>query len=260
MAWLLPLSAPEVPLLRAVLAALAILALVKVMQLAVHPEPDRWAPLQRLWHGLVPFDVADTTRVAPALDTKLFFAIAVHAGLAGLALVALVYLPRESGIGINLARLALGITLAYSGMEAISEGIRLLHLLAGIAVSPIQRSPILAQSIREFWSERWNLPVNGWLESMVFRPMNDRFGPGTGVMAAFTVSGLLHGWMFLVSIGIVGAVMATAFFVLNGMFVLVETMFRLRQVAEWKRRSWTLGMLGMASPLYVEPGLQLLGL
>ncbi len=260
MAWVLPLSAPAIPLLRAVLAAVAILALVKVVQLAVHPEPERWAPLKRLWHGLAPFDIADTERVTPALDKKLLLVIALHAGLALLALLGLFYLPRESGIGTNLARLALGITLAYSGMETLSETIRLLHLLAGIAVSPMQRSPILAQSIREFWSERWNLPVNGWLESLVFRPFNERFGPGTGVMAAFTVSGLLHGWMFLVSIGIIGAVMATAFFVFNGMFVLVETMFRLRQVAEWKRRAWTLGMLGMASPLYIEPGLQVLGL
>lgn len=259
-AWVLPLSAPAVPLLQAALAAIAILALVKVAQLAVHPEPDRWAPLMRLWHGLMPFDVADTQPVAPALDRKLLLTIGLHASLALLALLALVYLPRESGIVTNLARLGLGITLAYSGMETISESIRLLHLLAGIAVSPIQRSPILAQSIREFWSERWNLPVNGWLESLVFRPMNERFGPGTGVMAAFTVSGLLHGWMFLVSIGLVGAVMATAFFVFNGMLVLVETMFRLRQVSEWKRRAWTLGMLGMASPLYIEPGLQVLGL
>ncbi|OGT58261.1 MAG: hypothetical protein A3E01_03720 [Gammaproteobacteria bacterium RIFCSPHIGHO2_12_FULL_63_22] len=258
--WVLPLSAPDVPLLRAVLAAVAILALVKVVQLAVHPEPDRWAPLKRLWHGLAPFDVADTERVAPVLDKKLLLAVTLHAGLAVLALVGLFYLPRESGIGTNLARLGLGITLAYSGMETISESIRLLHLLGGIAVSPIQRSPILAQSIREFWSERWNLPVNGWLETLVFRPVNERFGPGTGVMAAFTVSGLLHGWMFLVSIGIVGAVMGFAFFAFNGMFVLVETMFRLRQVAEWKRRAWTLGMLGMASPLYIEPGLQVLGL
>lgn len=260
MAWVLPLSAPAVPLLRAVLAAVAILALVKVLQLALQPESDRWAPLKRLWHGLAPFDVADTERVASSLDKKLLLAIALHAALALLALLGLLYLPRESGIGTNLARLGLGITLAYSGMETISETIRLLHLLAGISVSPIQRNPILAQSIREFWSERWNLPVNGWLESLVFRPMNARFGPGTGVMAAFTVSGLLHGWMFLVSIGIVGAVMACAFFVFNGMLVLVETMFRLRQVAEWKRRAWTLGMLGMASPLYIEPGLQVLGL
>lgn len=260
MAWVLPLSAPAVPLLRAVLAAVAILALVKVLQLSLQPESDRWAPLKRLWHGLAPFDVADTERVAPTLDKKLLLAIALHAALALLALLGLLYLPREPGIGTNLARLGLGITLAYSGMETISETIRLLHLLAGIAVSPIQRNPILAQSIREFWSERWNLPVNGWLESLVFRPMNARFGPGTGVMAAFTVSGLLHGWMFLVSIGIVGAVMACAFFVFNGMLVLVETMFRLRQVAQWKRRAWTLGMLGMASPLYIEPGLQVLGL
>ena len=259
-AWVLPLSAPAVPLLRAVLAALAILALVKAVQLAVHPEPDRWAPIKRLWHGLAPFDVADTERVPPSLDKTLLLLIALHASLALLALLALLYMPRESGIATNLARLGLGITLAYSGMETISETIRLVHLLAGIAVSPIQRSPILAQSIREFWSERWNLPVNGWLESLVFKPVNARFGPGTGVMAAFAVSGVLHGWMFLLSIGIVGAVMACAFFVFNGMFVLVETMFRLRQVAEWKRRAWTLGMLGMASPLYIEPGLQVLGL
>ena len=259
-AWLLPLAAPAIPLMRALMAAVAILALVKVVQLAQQPESDRWAPLKRLWHGLAPFDVSSAQRVASSVDRGSVLAALLHAGLALLALTALAHLPRESGVGINLARLGLGGTLVYCGMEAICEILRALHLWAGFKVPPIQRNPIMSQSIREFWSERWNLPVSGWLESMVFRPVNERVGPGAAVMAAFGVSGLLHGWMFLVSIGFMGALLATGFFLFNGLFVLVETTIRVRRFTPIQRRMWTLGMLGLVSPLYIEPALQLLGL
>ena len=259
-AWLLPLAAPAIPLMRALMAAVAILALVKVMQLAQQPESDRWAPVKRLWHGLAPFDVSAASRVAASVDRKSLLAVALHGGLALVALAVLAHLPRESGIAINLSRLGLGITLVYCGMEAICEILRVLHLLAGFEVPPIQRNPILSQSIREFWSERWNLPVSGWLESLVFKPVNDRVGPALAVMAAFAVSGLLHGWMFLVSIGFLGALLATGFFVINGLFVLVESSLRIRRFTSLQRRVWTLGMLGLLSPLYVEPVLQLLGL
>ena len=259
-AWVLPLAAPDVPLLRALMAAVAILALVKIVQLAQQPDSDRWAPLKRLWHGLVPFDVSSTRAVPASLDKASLLAALLHLALALLAVAALMHLPREASIGINLARLGLGAVLAYSGMEAISETLRLAHLLAGIEVSPIQRHPIAAKSIREFWSERWNLPVSGWLQSMVFRPVNDRVGPGAAVLAAFAVSGLLHGWMFLVSIGFLGALLATGFFLFNGLFVLVETTIRVRRFSTLQRRLWTLGMLGLVSPLYIEPGLELLGL
>lgn len=255
---MLPLFVPAGPLPRAVLAALGLLAVVKVLQVARAPE--QWPARSRFWHGLAPFDVAATQRVAPALDRKLLRSVLVHGALAALALLGLFLLPRSLPLGPGLLRLLLGAGFAYTAMEAVTEGIRFVHLLAGVAVPPLQAAPIRSRSIREFWSQRWNRPVSDWLNEFVFRPVARRQGALLGVLAAFSASGLLHAWMFYVAAGLAAALMAAAFFVFNAIFVLVESAIDIRSLPTPARRVWTLGMLLISSPLFVEPMLRVLGL
>ena len=257
-ALIFPLFVPSPALLRAVLACLGLLAVVKVVQIA--PAPELWPPRYRLWHGLVPFDLADTQRVTPSLDRKLLLSIALHAGLALLALSGLILLPRSLSVGLMLVRLMLGTWLVYTAMDAITGAIRLAHLLAGVAVPPIQQTPILSQSVREFWSRRWNLPVSGWLDTFVFRPVAARQGSTLALVAAFGVSALLHAWMFFTAAGLTIAILAAVFFLLQALFVLVESAIGIRFLVPSLRRSWTLGMLLISSPLFVEPVLRVLGL
>ena len=257
-ALMFPLYVSLGPLPRAMLAALGMLAVVKVLQVAQAPE--QWPANSRFWQGLAPFDIATTRRVEPVLDRKLLRSTTLNAGLALLALLGLLLLPRSLPTELVLLRLLLGAGLAYTAMEAVTEGLRLLHLLAGVAVPPLQSTPILSQSIREFWSQRWNRPVSGWLNEFVFRPVARRQGSILGVLATFAVSGLLHAWMFYVSVGLLAALMAEAFFVFNAVFVLVESAIGIRALAPTWQRTWTLGLLLLSSPLFVEPMLQVLGL
>lgn len=257
-ALLLPLYIPAGPLPRALLSSLALLCLVKVLQIAQHPE--RWPRGVRLWHTFAPFDIENTQRRERLLDRRLLTSVGLHSALALAALLCLWLLPRALPLTLMLLRMALGALLVYSAMDAVTGTVRLAHGLSGVAVPSIQETPIASQSIREFWSQRWNKPVSDWLAEFVFLPVSRRSNAGWGVMASFATSGLLHAWMFYSALGFGPALMAFAFFIFQAMFVLVESFIRLRQLSPRLRRAWTLGMLGISSPLFVEPVLRVLGL
>ena len=257
-ALLLPLYVPAGALPRALLSCLALLSLVKVLQIAQHP--DRWPAGDRLWHAFAPFDIKRTRPRPRTLDRPLLKLVLLHCSLALAALLGLWLLPRALPLGLMLLRMGLGALLVYSGMDAVTEALRLAHGLSGVSVPPIQATPIASQSIREFWSQRWNKPVSEWLAEFVFIPVSRRSNAGWGVMASFAASGLLHAWMFYSAVGLGPAIMAFAFFIFQAMFVMVESFIRLRQLSQRLRRAWTLGMLAISSPLFVEPVLRVLGL
>ena len=257
-ALLLPLYVPGGPLPRALLSCLALLSLVKVLQIA--QDPDRWPVGERSWHAFAPFDIDDTQPRERVLDRALLKLLLLHSALALAALLCLWLLPRALPLGMMLVRMGLGALLVYSGMDAITEALRLAHGLFGVSVPPIQETPIASQSVREFWSRRWNKPVSEWLEKYVFIPVSRRSNAGWGLMATFATSGLLHAWMFYTAVGMVPAMMAFAFFIFQAMFVMVESFIRMRDLSPRLRRAWTLGMLGISSPLFVEPVLRVLGL
>lgn len=255
-AFALPLLAPLPALARAVLACMGLLALVKVLQ--ANAMPDRWSLAKRLWHAVAPFDLDKTTRVAPGMDWRLLGMIMIHSAIAAAALWALAARP-VADLQWPAVRWLLGVIVAYSGMEVITEAIRLGHLLFGVSVAPIQSVPLLSTSVREFWSKRWNRPVSGWLNRFVFIPVVRTRGLIAGLFAAFLVSGALHGWMFYVAVGLKGAVMATLFFVLQALFVIAESAMAVERWPVLLRRAWTLGLLLASSPLFVLPLLDVLG-
>ena len=257
-ALLFPYFAPASPVLRAVLACMGLLAMVKVLQIAT--KPARWAAQPRIWHALAPFDIDRTARVSPALDWRLLIVLVAYALLAFAAGFELAHpLPLTTGYWFWF-RILLGCALVYCGMEVITGAIRFLHRLAGVDVPPIQRMPILSQSIAEFWSKRWNRSVSGWLSEFVFLPLVRRRRPVLALIAAFAASAALHAWMFFVAAGGQAALMASTFFLLQAALVLVESRLHIARWPSPVRRLWTLGLLFASSPLFVLPVLQALRL
>jgi hypothetical protein len=253
----LPSIAPLPPLSRALLACLGMLGLLKLLQLDFEP---RWAGHHPLWHGLSPFDVSKARRVPPAVDARLLGGIALHAALLALVVLALLHLPVQAGWLRSAWRLLLGAGLVYAAMEMATEGLRFAHRLAGIAVPPIQRTPILARGVGEFWSQRWNRPVSAWLHQYAFLPLAKRGRPLPALLAAFAVSAALHAWMYYAALGLRAALSVTAFFLLQAPIVLLETKLR---VSRWPRpaaHAWTLSWLLLTSPLFVAPLLRGLAL
>lgn len=256
-ALLLPFYLPAGPLPRALMGALALLAVVKVLR--VRQDPARWSPRMRMWSALAPFDVERTHRVAPALDRPLLAWAVLHAVIALSVLYALSIFPRTLSFPMQVLRLLLGGALVYAGMEAVTEVLRLLHRLAGIEVPALQDRPLLSTSIREFWSRRWNRPVNGWLAEFVFTPVTARTGFTEGLLATFAASGILHAWVFVAAVGWIAAMLAGLFFLFQGIFVLLETAIGMRRASTGLQRLWTLGLLGLSSPLFVDPVLRVFG-
>ncbi|MEW6144273.1 MAG: MBOAT family protein [Thermodesulfobacteriota bacterium] len=62
----------------------------------------------------------------------------------------------------------------------------------GVHAVPMMNSPLLASSLPEFWSSRWNLAFRDLARIFVFRPVLRKCGIVYAVVAAFVFSGILH--------------------------------------------------------------------
>lgn len=255
----LPFFVPLDSLARALLAAPALLAIVKVLQVARDPAAFA-SPRLRLWHAFMPFDVLPVSRIRPTFEPRLLVRVLAHAALAGAAIAILEWLPRKLVIPQMAARLVLGALFVYAGMEAATGLVRLVHRWAGRNVAPLQDRPLRARTLREFWNRRWNRPVSGWLATYVYEPVAANRGAERALFAAFATSGLLHGWMFLAAAGWVAALSTALFFVFQALFVLAESAVGLRKARPGVQRAWTAGLLALSSPLFVDPMLRVLGL
>ena len=116
------------------------------------------------------------------------------------------------------------------------------------------RAPILAESLGEFWSQRWNLPFSEMVSLSVALPLRATVGRGGGVFAAFLVSGLLHELAISVPVdaGYGGPIL---YFALHGAAVLAERHLerRKRGVSGWRGRLWTILWLIVPLPLLFHP-------
>lgn len=72
------------------------------------------------------------------------------------------------------------------------------HLLAliwrgqGRSVQPIMHRPLLATSVHDFWSHRWNLAFRDFATQFVMRPVARRWNASLAQWACFVFSGLVH--------------------------------------------------------------------
>jgi len=103
----------------------------------------------------------------------------------------------------------------------------LFHLLAlmwqraGIAAKPVMQTPLLVESLGDFWGKRWNTAFNTLARGLVFRPLALRVGPTRATLGVFLLSGLIHD--LVISLPARGGYgLPTAYFLFQGMAVLFE--------------------------------------
>ena len=97
----------------------------------------------------------------------------------------------------------------------------LIYRTAGIAATPLMRSPSLSVSLAEFWGNRWNTGFNKLVHDFLFRPLARRTGAAWAAFLVFFISGLLHD--LVISLPARGGYgLPTAYFALQGMAVLFE--------------------------------------
>ena len=94
-------------------------------------------------------------------------------------------------------------------------------------------------------------------------PLDDTGGPDTAawrVAENMAVTLRIGAQEFTFLHSLEAALSACLFFVFQALFVLVESAIDVRKASPGLRRTWTLGLLALSSPLFVDPALRVLGL
>jgi hypothetical protein len=255
----LPWLAPSFPPLRVGLGFLALVAFLKTTRICSCSED--WPIRTRVGHMVSIFHVRNTRPVPPSVPMVPVLYLALHAALACLAVAVLVALRHGQVPARSAIRLASGVGLLYGTIACLWDLSLLGYALSGIAVPHDQFAPLHSISLREFWGRRWNTFLGDWLRHFLFLPLARRDHPALGILCAFATSAAMHGWLALIPLGWRAALMMASFFLVQGVFVLVET--RLLDLPSWRApaaRAWTLGLLLAPSPLGIDPFLRAFGL
>jgi hypothetical protein len=80
-----------------------------------------------------------------------------------------------------------------------------------------------------------------------------------GLLLGFVVSAFGHAYPVLVALDLSMAALMFAFFLVQGIVVLVESLLGTNRWSRPARRAWTVGIMVTSSPLFVEPALRALG-
>ena len=92
---------------------------------------------------------------------------------------------------------------------------------AGINAEPIMQCPVLAKTVGEFWSKRWNRGFNNLVHDYIFEPLHDRLGVPQAMLLTFLASGLIHEAAISVPAR-AGYGLPTVYFLLQGAAILVQ--------------------------------------
>ncbi len=158
-----------------------------------------------------------------------------------------------------LARWLAGGIMFLAFAEMTTAGHDFLTAVMGIEAPALMRSPHRSASLGEFWSERWNPAVSTLVFGRCFFAPLARRGVGLALFAAFFASAVAHGLLLGMATRRWGiSLMWGAFFLVQPLLIAVERRMKVRRWQPMAGRAWTLAGLGIASPLFVEPALQLM--
>ncbi len=256
----LPLSVAEAPTLaRSLLALASMLPLLRFFDFDAEKR-ERTAFFRGL-ATLLPYDLRMLEPTRRRLDGRLLARSFAHGLLfvAGLAIVGSERASASDSSALPIRVLG-GLMIAYGMLDAIGSALLVLHRLAGFDFPEIQRHPILARSLREFWAERWNHTVNRWLRRRCFAPMVARGRPAAGLAASFAVSALIHFWVAFPGAGAEFGFSMASYFLVQGLLVGLE--LRMPWPRQWPAlgRVYAIAAVVLPSPLFTEPLLVGLGL
>ncbi|PSR95543.1 Long-chain-alcohol O-fatty-acyltransferase 5 [Actinidia chinensis var. chinensis] len=114
--------------------------------------------------------------------------------------------------------------------------------LVGLELEPPSDEPYFSTSLQDFWGRRWNLMVTNTLRNTVYKPVKSAseklvgpaWAPLPGVLAAFLVSGLMHELLIFYVTRVTPTWELTAYFVLHGVFVVVEFGVKMAVPDRWR--------------------------
>lgn len=244
-----PFFAPtEIMLVRGACATLVAGQFLMLIDLALDPRP--WSARERVLRVVAFVDPSVASPRTKAPDRSLFLRLLGFGSLSALML----WLAMSAEA--PLLRWGAGLVLAYAAFEVLHASMVIPLQWAGVQQPPFHSDPILSRSVAEFWGERWNRVISGWLRAHCFRPLARRRRARLGIALSFAVSAALHAYIFWPAVGARLALTVGLFFAIQPLFVLAERALTLRRRPAWVARAWTFGVLALSSPLFVGPFLQ----
>lgn len=210
-----------------------------------------WLAFAVAWFGMRPADFATLSGKALRGVRELAARGAVRL-LFGVLLVVAARLAWHSNF-----HLALVAALLLPGLSLILH-FGIFNLLAalwrwrGADCQPLFRAPLLATSLSDFWSRRWNLGFFQMASRAVFRPLRPLLGVRGATVAVFLFSGLLHELAISVPVR-AGFGLPTLYFALHAIAVPLEKRLaaagRSVDRVPWLGRLWTAAWLLLPLPL-----------
>ena len=204
-----------------------------------------WMGTQRIEHRARTFDSVSLVRLITA--TVVFAA-------------ALAWVEMVPALGFwLLVRWLAGGIMILAFAEMATAGHDFLATLLGLSAPALMRSPFLSTSVGEFWTKGWNVAASALgFRPLVFAPLA-RHGIVLALFAAFFASAVAHvllAYMAIVQWKI--SLVCGFFFLVQPLLILAERRMNIRHWPKAAARVWTLSALAMTSPLFVEPGLQII--
>jgi len=188
-------------------------------------------------------------------DTAAFLRLVVATAFLA-AGFAIVKVAAEYGLGL-LVRWLGGEIAMLAVAELFTAGLPFAAAPLGINVPPMMQSPYRSASVSEFWSRRWNLRMSEFLfRKGCFEPVA-RHGVAWGLFFAFALSGVIHAVIAYVALWRWGiSLLCGAFFLVQPLLMAAERYLKVRRWQPWARHAWTLAVLTLVSPMFIEPALQ----
>ncbi|MGE0756403.1 MAG: MBOAT family protein [Pirellulaceae bacterium] len=125
----------------------------------------------------------------------------------------------------------------------------------GVAAPPIMDWPIAAQSVGDYWGNRWNRAFRDLATKTILRPILRRYGALPATMAVFLFSGLIHDLVISFPAG-GGYGLPTIYFAIQGLAHAAEHSHSGRAAglaAGWPGRLFAWGVVVLPSPLLFHP-------
>lgn len=252
-----PYFAPaDYPAYRAFVALGTLWFLARVIELVRarrHIPPGR-----RAWHAVGLVDTLHARRISPTVDVPALVRVFVCVPLVAAGLAGVDFGSQLLSEALRLAvRWASGVLFVYASIELVVSVTIIFYALLGIDPRPLHEDPFLSKSITEFWGRRWNRAVHHFLKRNIFSPVARRGHTGLGLALSFVVSAFIHFAFMLPAVGLAWATVMGAFFLVQLPFLWAE---RALGVVRWPSplaRVWTLTLLLLSSPLFVEPVLRI---
>ncbi len=247
----------EYPTFTAVLALGSLWFTARVIELI--QKRGHVPAFHRIWHTVGLVDTLRAKHIARKLDLNALARLAVGLPLFIGGWAAIHYGSHLlSGVPRLLVRWGAGAVFMYVAVEVTVAAVIIAYGLLGIDPRPLHDDPILSKTISEFWNRRWNRAVHHFLKYSVFAPVARRGHIELGLALTFVVSAFIHFAFMLPAVGLYWAGMMASFFLLQIPFVWAERALRVARWPSALSRTWTLTLLLVSSPLFMEPVLQIL--